>query len=250
MDREVRTILVVDCSTSMLFFLGFLLKRFEYRVVTARSGEDALRLMDESLPTVVLTDVALPAMSGVALLKHIKERPDCGALPVIMLTTEDAPGIKDTCLQLGCAAYLLKPVEPDLLYRTIQAASESVPRANIRLRTSLKVIVGDGSVLGGAARTENATALSEDGLFITTHYPQPRNAVTPLRIIINDREITAKALVLYISDRGEGPSVEPGMGMKFVHISDADRALLRRFIREQLTHDIADHGQGRSLPAT
>jgi hypothetical protein len=74
--------------------------------------------------------------------------------------------------------------------------------------------------------------------------------VTPLRIIINDREITAKALVLYISDRGEGPSVEPGMGMKFVHISDADRALLRRFIREQLTHDIADHGQGRSLPAT
>lgn len=250
MDREIRTVLVVDCSTSMLFFLGLLLKRFEYRVATARSGEDALRLMEDSLPSVVLSDVALPVMSGVALLKHIKARPDCVALPVVMLTTEDDPGIKDTCLQLGCAAYLQKPVEPDLLYRTIQAVSESVPRANIRLRMFLKVIVGDGSVLGGAARTEYATELSEGGLFISTRYPQPRNAVTPLRIIINDREITAKALVLYISDHGEEPSVEPGMGMKFVQISDADRAVLRRFIREQLTHDLADHDQGSSRAAT
>jgi uncharacterized protein (TIGR02266 family) len=167
-----------------------------------------------------------------------------------MHTAEDDPGIKDTCMQLGCAAYLLRPVEPDLLYRTIQAASESAPRASIRLRTSLKVMVGDGSVLGGAARTEYATALSEGGLFITTHYPQPRNAVTPLKITIDDREITAKALVLYINDQEEGPSVEPGMGMKFVQISDADRALLRRFIREQLTHDTADHGQGRSQATT
>lgn len=250
MDREVRTILVVDCSASMLFFLGLLLKKLEYRVVTARSGEDAIRLMDESLPSIVLADVALPAMSGVALLKHIKERPDCGALPVVMLTTEDDPGIRDTCMKLGCAAYLQKPVEPELLYRTLQAASESAPRENIRLLTSLKVIVGDGSLLGGAARTEYATALSEGGLFISTRYPQPRNAVTPLRIIINDREIIAKALVLYSNDHGEGPSVEPGMGMKFVQISDADRALLRRFIREQLTHAVADHDEGRSRAAT
>jgi CheY-like chemotaxis protein len=250
MDRGVRTILVVDCSTSMLFFLGLLLKRLEYRVVTARSGEDALRLMEESLPSVVLSDVALPAMSGIALLKHIKERSGYGDVPVVMLTTEDDPGIKDACVRLGCSAYLLKPVEPDLLYRTIQAVSESVPRANIRLHTSLQVIVGDGSVLGGTARTEYATALSEGGLFISTRYPQPRNAVTPLRIIINDREITAKALVLYSNDCGEGPSVEPGMGMKFVHISDADRLLLRRFIREQLTHDTAGRDQGRSLQAT
>jgi two-component system, chemotaxis family, chemotaxis protein CheY len=250
MDREARTIMVVDSSTSMLFFLGLLLKGFEYRVVTARSGEEALHLMDESLPSVVLSDVALPTMSGVALLKQIRERPDCGAVPVIMHTTEDDPGIRDTCMQLGCAAYLLKPVEPELLYRTIQAASESAPRANIRLRTSLKVMVGDGSVLGGAARTEYATALSEGGLFITTRYPQPRNAVTPLKITIDDREIIAKALVLYINDQGEEPSLEPGMGMKFVQIADADRAVLRRFIREQLTHDIADHGQGRSRGAT
>ncbi len=218
----------------MLYFLDLLLKRLAYRVVTARSGEDAIRLMDESLPAVILTDVALPAMSGVALLKHIRERPDRGVLPVIMLTAEDDPGIKDTCLQLGCAAYLLKPVEPDQLYGAIQAASESAPRTTIRLQTMVKVIVGDGTLLGGAARTEYATALSEGGLFISTRYPQPRNAVTPLRIFINGREIIAKALVLYVSDHGEGQSTEPGMGMKFVQLSDADRVLLRRFIREQL----------------
>jgi hypothetical protein len=192
--------------------------------------------------------VALPTMSGVTLLGQIRERPDNRSLPVVMLTTEDDPIIKGTCQQLGCAAYLLKPVAPDLLYKTLQAVSESLPRENIRLRTSLKVIVGDGSVLGGAARTEYATALSEGGLFIATRYPQPRNAVTPLRIFINEHELVAKVLVLYIND-GVAPGVEPGMGMKFVQLSDADRALLRRFIREQLTHDIAEHEQGRSLSA-
>ena len=243
MDREVRTILVVDCSTSMQYFLSLLLKRLAYRVVTAGSGEEAIGLMNESLPSVVLTDVALPAMSGIDLLKHIKERPGCKALPVVMLTTEDDPGLKATCMRLGCTAYLHKPVEPDLLYRTIQTASESAPRAYIRLHTSLKVIVGDGSLLGGAARTEYATALSEAGLFVSTRYPQPRNAVTPLKLFLNDREILAKALVLYSSVQGEGPAEESGMGMKFIEIADADRALLRRFIREQLTQTVTDPGQ-------
>ena len=239
MDIKTRTILVVDSSASMLFYLGLLLQRLEYRVVTARSGEDALRMMNESMPVIVLTEVALPAMSGVALLKQIKDSSASRELPVIMLTAEDDPEIKETCMRMGCAAYLHKPAVPDVLYRTIQTALEFTPRTNIRLRTSLKVVVGDGSIRGGAVRTENVTAISEGGLFIRTRYPQPRNAVIPLRILMSNREIVAIALVLYSYAQPEGPFNEPGMAMKFTPISDEDRALVRQFIREELTHDIA-----------
>lgn len=237
-DRELRTILLVDGSASILFYLAMLLKRLEYKVTTARNAEEALRMMDASLPSLILSEADLPQMSGIQFLKKIKDSPRSKAIPFIILTAQNDPGLKDACLRMGSAAFLEKPVEPDVLYRTLQAASESVPRANIRLGTSLKVLVGDGSVLGGAVRTEYATAISEGGLYVRTLYPQPRNAVTPLRIEIGDRAIKAKAVVLYSYSLGEGPFEEPGMGMKFTALSDEDRAYIRAFIKEQLTSDI------------
>jgi CheY-like chemotaxis protein len=242
MDREVRTVLVVDGSASLLFYIGLLLKRLEYRVMTARTAEEALGIIADVIPSIVLTDLALPTMNGINLLKRIKETPALQDISVVILTAESDPGVRDTCMRMGCTAYLAKPVDPESLFRTLQAASESVPRKNIRLRTSLKVIVGDGSVLGGSKRTEYATAISEDGLYVRTLYPQPRNAVTPLSIFLHDREVRAKAVVLYTHDLDEGPFKEPGMGMRFTEMTDADRALVRQFIREQLTQDM--HGQG------
>ncbi len=237
-DREIRTILLVDSSASILFYLSMLLKRLEYKVASARSAEDALRIMEDSVPSIILTEIELPRMSGVEFLKKIKGSAHFKAIPVVILTSEKDPGVKAACTREGCAAFLSKPAEPDALYQTLQSVSESMPRAHIRLSTSLKVIVGDDSEIGGTKRTEYATAISEGGLYIRTLYPQPRNAVTPLVIFINDRKIRAKAIVLYSYTKGEGSFEEPGMGMKFVEISDADRALIRDFIKERLTQDI------------
>jgi len=241
-DREIRTILLVDSSASILFYLSMLLKRLEYKVASARSAEDALRMMEDSVPSLILTEIDLPRMSGVEFLKKIKGTARFKAIPVVILTSEKDPGMKAACTREGCAAYLSKPAEPDALYRTLQSVSESMPRTHIRLSASLTVIVGDDSAIGGTKRTEYATAISEGGLYIRTLYPQPRNAVTPLVIFINDRKIRAKAVVLYSFAKGQGPFEEPGMGMKFVEISDADRALIRDFIREQLTRDITPPG--------
>ncbi len=245
-DRETRTILLVDSSASILFYLSMLLKRLEYKVASARSAEDALRMMEDAVPSIILTEIALPRMSGLEFLKKIKGTVRFKAIPVVILTAEKDPGIKAACTREGCAAYLSKPAEPDALYQTLQSVSESMPRAHIRLTTSLTVIVGDDSDIGGTKRTEYATAISEGGLYIRTLYPQPRNAVTPLVIFINDRKIRAKAVVLYSYTKGQGSFEEPGMGMKFVEISDADRALIRDFIKERLTRNITPAGgQGK-----
>ncbi len=241
-DREIRTIMLVDSSPSILFYLAMLLKRLEYKVVSARSAEEALRMMEDAVPSIVLTETSLPQMSGVEFLKKIKGTTRFKGIPVVVLTSEKDPGMKAACMREGCDAYLVKPAEPDALYRTLQSVSESMPRSHIRLSASLTVIVGDDSAMGGTKRTEYATAISEGGLFIRTLYPQPRNAVTPLTIVINDRKVRAKAVVLYTYAPGEGRFDEPGMGMKFVEISDADRAVIRDFIRERLTRDIAVQG--------
>lgn len=238
MEREIRTILTIDQDTSYLFYLGMILTRLGYKVLTSRNAEEALRMMQDQAPSLVLTDIALPKMNGINLLRKIKETPQFKATPVVILTSETDPGLKDTCLRAGCTAFLNKPVEPDVLYRAVQAASESVPRQHIRLDTSLKVMVGDGTVLGGAIRTEYATALSEGGMYVRTLYPQPVNSLTPVTLFINSREVKAKAMVLYNFTVGQGPFKEPGMGMKFQEIAEGDRFFLKQFIKERLAGDI------------
>jgi two-component system chemotaxis response regulator CheY len=221
-----------------LFYWGMLLKRLEYKVVSKRSAEEALKALETAQPAVVLTDVPLPGMDGVALLKALKDNPRYKDIPVIMLTSLVDPAVQDACKRFGCAGWFSKDVEPDALYQALQNLSESAPRQHIRLNTSLKVIVGDGTAMGGTERTEYASAISEGGLYVGTQYPQPRNALTPVRILLDGGEVRAKAMVLYSCAGDEGPYREPGMGIKFVEISDQDRGLIRKFIKEQLTKDI------------
>jgi CheY-like chemotaxis protein len=238
--RETRTLLIVDNSATTLFYWGMLLKRLDYKVVSKRSAEAALEIMESAMPAVVLTDIPLSGcMDGVALLRTIKEEPRYRDIPVVMLTSDGDPALKDACMRLGCAAWFAKDVEPDTLYQKLQLLVESTPRRNIRLNTSLKIIVGDGTVAGGSERPEYASAISEGGLYVRTQYPQPQNALTPVRILLDGGEVRAKAVVLYSYAKNEGPYQEPGMGIKFVEISDEGRRLIRHFIKKELTRDIA-----------
>jgi len=238
-DRETRTLIVVDSSATSLFYWGMLLKRLDYMVMPMRNAEAALRAMQGVVPALVVADRVLSGMSGKELLQTMKSDQRLKDVPVVMLSAEEDAETREECRRLGCAAWFSKTVEPDVLYRKLQSLSEATPRQNIRLNTSLKVIVGDGSVTGGAERTEYAAAISEGGLYIRTRYPQPKNALTPVRIHLESGEITARALVLYSYAANEGPYGEPGMGIKFIEIAERDRAAIRKFIKEQLTKDIA-----------
>lgn len=237
--REIRTLLLVDSSATTLFYWGMLLKRLEYKVVSKRSAEEALKVLEASPPAIVLTETALPGMDGLSLLKVMKADRRFKDIPVVMLTASNDPELKTECLRIGCAAWVPKDAEPDDLYRKLQALIEDTPRSHIRLSTSVKVVVGDGTTVGGKERTEYASAISEGGLYIRTQYPQPQNALTPVRILLDAGEVLAKAVVLYSYAKNEGPYKEPGMGIKFTEISDEGRRVIRQFIKDQLTKDIA-----------
>ncbi len=239
MSREKRSLLVVDSSASFVFYMTMLLKKLDYTVRTATTAEDALHIITDSAPALVITDTVLPHMSGVDLLKKIKKSAGLRFIPVIMHTASIDPAVKETCTLAGCAGYFIKPVEADALYRAIQAATEATPRKNIRIETSLKVQIGDGFAPGGTIRMEEVTTISEGGLYIKTLVPEPVNTVLSLTLFLRNRQIRAKAVVLYSSAKEGGQHKVPGMGMKFAGISPDDRDLIREFIKEQITKDLA-----------
>jgi len=236
MDRTTRTVMLVGESTTLRYYYGILLKRLDYEVLTAASAEDALTILERTVPSLIITEFTQPLMSGKEFIRMIKGAERTKALPIIVFVDDLAT--RTACRNLACVGCLVKPVDPALFYRTIQAAVEPYPREHIRLSLSLKVLVGDGTADGGAERMEYATKISEGGLYLRTLYPKPKNALTPVKVFIRDRMITAKATVLYRYSLEDGVFREPGMGLKFIEISDDDRSFVRTFIREELTSDI------------
>lgn len=235
MDRKKLEILVVDGSASHIFYMGGALRKVGYLMRSASSAEDALKVMDGTLPALVITDTALSGMTGLDLLRQMKRSARLKDLPVIIHTSEKNPPSEELCMAAGCLAYFKKLADIDVLYRTIEAAVQSVPRQMVRIDTFFRAEVS----AVGTVRTEYMTALSEGGLYIKSLTPEPVDALVPVKLFIRGREVSATARVLYSSTTVGGQHREPGMGMKFVDISEQDREYIRNFIREQIAEGLA-----------
>jgi adenylate cyclase len=100
------------------------LARSGHFVITAASGEEALRALGQSDVDVVLLDLLMPGMDGREVLRRIKEHPDWRAIPVIVISgSQDMDGIIE-CIEAGADDYLFKPFNPVLLQARIKAGIE------------------------------------------------------------------------------------------------------------------------------
>jgi DNA-binding NarL/FixJ family response regulator len=124
-DAEVR-VLVVDDQALMRDGIASLLS-LEHGISvvgTAANGEEAVRQVAELQPDVVLMDVRMPVMDGVAASAHIRR--DFADMPILMLTTFDDDALVLAALQAGANGYLLKDLPPADLAQAIRSASHGI----------------------------------------------------------------------------------------------------------------------------
>jgi hypothetical protein len=100
------------------------------------------------------------------------------------------------------------------------------------------VRVGGQQSHDAASSVEYISELSENGIFVRTLNPRQVDAVLPVNLIVNSVAVKLKAVVVRSVTISQGLFKEPGMGMKFIEISDEHRELLRNFIKGQITRDI------------
>jgi CheY-like chemotaxis protein len=84
---------------------------------------------DEDLPQLLLLDLNLPQVHGEEILAFIKQHPVLRAIPAVVLTTSDAPRDRERCRSIGCAEYLVKPVNYDGYVDLARHLESYVPRA-------------------------------------------------------------------------------------------------------------------------
>ena len=113
--KNKQSIMVVDDEKSILDSLSILLKMDDYDVITAHSANAALKLIKTSVFNLIVSDVRMPEMSGIDLIKHIKEEykeygSNSGKIPVILMTAYSDVKIGIEAIKLGAFDYLTKPL--------------------------------------------------------------------------------------------------------------------------------------------
>jgi len=227
--KKKKFVLVVDSNARDSFQAGMILQNFGYVVTTVKTAEEALEFISIAVPSLIVMELVLPGMHGQDLLARIRKESSLAMMPVIVQTARPDIKVQDRCYEAGCTLYLKKPVDAESLYRAVQEAIEPTPRKTVRIPTFLKASV-DGSGPGA----EFVTVISNKGMFIKTLHPRPKGTDHSVSFILNKKIIKVAAQVLYSYGFGEGPSKDPGMGMKFVTISAEDLALIQDYIQENI----------------
>jgi two-component system chemotaxis response regulator CheY len=115
-----KKIMVVDDSNAVRQSLAFALKNAGYEVIEASNGIDALTLMKEHPIGLFISDVNMPEMDGITLLRKIKEDRENKHAPVIMLTTESDAEMISLGKQAGAKAWMIKPFQPEQLVDAVK----------------------------------------------------------------------------------------------------------------------------------
>jgi len=108
-----KTIMIVDDSPSLRQVVNIALKGAGYDVIEACDGKDALGKLDGKKINLIISDVNMPVMNGIDMVKEIKQMAPYKFTPIIMLTTESQDGMKQAGKEAGVKAWVVKPFKPD-----------------------------------------------------------------------------------------------------------------------------------------
>jgi len=235
-DRKNRLLLVVDSDVANLSYTSTLLKRFDYQTSTAGTAKEAFQIATVSVPSLIIVSLDLKDMHGLELMRDLRKNPSTAAVPFIALRRSgDLLGEKQS-LELGAADCFYHPVAAERLYQAVQTATENRPRACIRLRTTHPVRVQD--LLLDGIEGASTLDLSERGMFLRTTEPAVVNTRLSLHLDLNGHPIPLESVVIYSYRTAGGPYLQPGMGLEFVRISPRDQALIRQFVKTEVTRGI------------
>jgi two-component system chemotaxis response regulator CheY len=115
-----RTFLIVDDSASMRQLVSFTLKDAGFDVIAAENGKEALAKLPGAKIDMVITDLNMPEMDGITLIRELRSRPELKFVPIVMLTTEAQEAKKQEGRAAGASGWIVKPFSPERLLEVVR----------------------------------------------------------------------------------------------------------------------------------
>jgi two-component system, cell cycle response regulator DivK len=126
-SNEKTTILYVEDNPDNRVLVRRILMSEDYAVLEAVNAVDALNILKNTRPDLILMDINMPDMDGYTLTATIKAMPGFERVPILALTANVMRGDKEKTLEAGCDGYIQKPLDIDLLIREVE---RFLPRRN------------------------------------------------------------------------------------------------------------------------
>lgn len=115
-----KVILSVDDSASIRQMVAFTLKQAGYEVIEAVDGKDALAKVKGKKINMVVTDLNMPNLDGIGLIKELRANPAFKFVPIVMLTTESQDSTKQAGKAAGATGWIVKPFKPEQLTTVVK----------------------------------------------------------------------------------------------------------------------------------
>ena len=116
----MKKVLLVDDSATMLMSMEAILKRAGLDVAKAMNGMQALQTIPKFKPDLMITDLNMPGMDGITLIREAKKLPMMRFKPILMLTTESQQSKRTEAKAAGACGWLVKPVKPEQLLAVVK----------------------------------------------------------------------------------------------------------------------------------
>ncbi len=120
MSSDPKTILVVDDDQDTLNVIRMKLEPHQIKVCTSQDGAEALRLIRERKPDLIILDVMVPKVSGFNLTRLIKYDTKSKEIPLILLTARTREVDRELGMEMGANVYMTKPFDPEKLLKEVQ----------------------------------------------------------------------------------------------------------------------------------
>ena len=115
-----KRIMTVDDSASMRQMVGFTLKQHGYDIVEATNGIEALKKLETETIDMLITDINMPELDGIGLVRKVRDNPSYKFIPIIILTTEFQAAKKQEGKAAGATGWIVKPFRPDQLVAVVR----------------------------------------------------------------------------------------------------------------------------------
>lgn len=220
---EKKKVLLVDDVALFLQLEETFFKRKNCQIFMAKSGEEALKIVEKNKPDLIVLDFYMPGMNGDEVCKTLKADQRFKDIPVIMVSKSSKTDDIENCFKAGCDHYITKPIKQTEL---LDKAAELM---NIPIRRSMRIFVKIG--VEGKSKTESFFGRTEnisiDGIFIICD----KNLEIKSHVIIkfflpgSKEEFIIKGEIVRIDS-----SKNIGYGIKFTEISEDAKNKLQNFI--------------------
>jgi two-component system cell cycle response regulator DivK len=114
------TVLLVDDSDDIRLMLKQMLLINNYCVIEASNGQEAIEIVHERCPDLILVDLNMPRLDGLSLIEKVRAlKGKCEGVPIIAMTAFHTYGMKEAAIQTGCNEYITKPIEMEKLEKLL-----------------------------------------------------------------------------------------------------------------------------------